>query len=179
MNEPDEDDVILFRMCEAREPADGYPSELCRNPAVMRALLDARIVDPNAIVTNGDSLLMRAVYISNLAVASMLIEGGADVNTTCDVSSRSVLNVALLAYHPRDDPPSGFYEDGKAIIRLLLMHGARLTKPHRKEDDPCLVSLYQSLSALCILCSPLWLPRFNKSLWLSLDCIRLLHLYLD
>lgn len=181
MNElQDEDDRMLFQICQGRDPAIGYHSQICSKPAVMRALLDSGIVDPNAKIKNGDSLLLRAVFILNKQVASLLVERGADVNAICGESSKSVLNVALYAWAPfgHGEPPLEFYDDGRHTLKFLMRHGARLAIPHEEQNEPQFIRLYQGISALCVLCTPLWVARFHRQTWLTLDCIRLLHAYL-
>jgi hypothetical protein len=103
-------------------------------------------------------------------VVLYLLEQGADPNIL-DESNRTALdNVFFTA---RKD---GYYSK-RDIVRMLLRHGAKRNRKEYTEQEE-VESLYQSLSALTVLCIPLVLPQCSKQNWLPLDLVRALELFL-
>lgn len=110
-------------------------------------------IDPNSIAANGKSLLMMAVEIDNLELASQLIEAGADVTLVVPDSGSTALHYAasadctkLLIEHGANvraldmlNSEALFYAaDGGDFdtVALLLEHGANATQVNDLDLSP-------------------------------------------
>jgi ankyrin repeat protein len=89
--------------------------------AIARALLNAR-GNPNAALTNGETVLMRCAYNGNTDAVRALIEHGANVNARGGLHEQTALMWAAAQRHPE-------------VVQLLIQGGAdiRARTPTRRE----------------------------------------------
>ena len=114
----------------------------CSNTETLRIFLNAPFIDVFRKDNSGRTLLYVACEKNNYEAAKLLIEKGADVNTTCSSQkSRTPLLMQCYMYYP-----------SKSIVELLINNGASVNSKDEDGVSPLIAACYANKTDTVIRC---------------------------
>lgn len=143
------------------------------NARIVEALLDMG-ADVNTVLWSYMTILHHAMSYIHPETVGLLLKRGANANTPNSFGASPLDGAVRIA----QQGVTVVYSDQQAIVRLLIKYGAVRHRGENRYDNSKLVSFYQAIRALLILCSPLVLSRLHKNTWLPVELIRELATYL-
>lgn len=114
----------------------------CSNANTLRIFLKAPFIDVFRKDMNGKTLLYVACEENNYEAVKLLVQKGADVNTTCSSQkSRTPLLMQCYMYYP-----------SKNIVELLINNGARINAKDEDGVSPLIAACYANKTDTVIRC---------------------------